>query len=257
MDRADAARHCSSPSSHPHRSNGTPSPALPSSLVQYRCRLCGATFRLRAGLDAHARAAHPGCAACRVCDAPFGGLQSLHAHEVTCLAAAHRAAEQAPAAATEQLPAVAAAAAGTGTHGLSWKAPGGPPAGRAATTSTLSAAWSGGAASRVGGRADDDGRRRLPPSPLGRPSAAACPVCRLRLSSAVAVAAHVAAEHERMACPGCGVPVYGTVGLGAHAVATGCGAAEVDALDALVEASCMAVRELGRKGGTSRKDQDS
>lgn len=176
---------------------------------------------------------------------------------MTCLAASHRAAEQAPAAVAEQLPAAAADTAGTGTQGLSWKAPGGAPAGRAATTSTLSAACSGGAASRVGGRAGDGGRRRLPPAPMGRPPAAACPVCRLQLPSAVAVAAHVAAEHERMACPGCRVPVYGTVGLGAHAVATGCGAAEVDALDALVEASCVAVREQGRKGGTPRKDHGS
>lgn len=78
-------------------------------------------------------------------------------------------------------------------------------------------------------------------------------MCRLRLPSAVAVAAHVTAEHKRMACPGCGVPAYGTVGLGVHAVATGCGAAEVDALDALVEASCVAVREQGRKVRTPRR----
>lgn len=81
-----------------------------------------------------------------------------------------------------------------------------------------------------------------------------CPVCRIPVASAVAAAAHVAAEHERMACPGCGVSVHGTVGLGAHAVATGCGTAEVDALDAMVEASCVVAREQGRAGGTPRKD---
>lgn len=105
---------------------------------------------------------------------------------------------------------------------------------------------------RAGGGGGGGRPRHRSPPPSNKPPVV-CPVCRAGLPSVVAVAAHVAAEHQRMACPGCGVPVYGTVGLGAHAVATGCGAAEVDALDALVEASCVAAREQGRAGGTPKK----